>query len=79
MFESYSAETCARKILFVPMGDERRVPCARTRELGPPSALAEYPLVLLLFLVIVTFPDFTPERIVVGFQIFAWAWAWAIY
>ena len=37
MFEGYSAETCAGKIPLVPMG----VPRARTRERGPPLALAE--------------------------------------
>ena len=41
MFEGYSAETCAIKIPLVPQWAERRVPHARRRERGPPSALAE--------------------------------------
>ena len=41
MFEGNSADTRAGKFPLVPMGAERRVPHARTRERGPPSALAE--------------------------------------
>ena len=41
MFEGNSADTYAGKIPLVPMGSERRVPRARTRERGPPSALAD--------------------------------------
>ena len=46
MFEGDSADTAAGKFPLVPMGAERRVPRARTRERGPPSALAE---ILLVF------------------------------
>ena len=45
MFEGNSADTCVGKIPLVPTrgGAERRVPRARTRERGPPSAaLAEF-------------------------------------
>ena len=38
MFEGDSADTRVGKIMLVPMGAERRVPRARTRERGPPSA-----------------------------------------
>ena len=41
MFEGDSEDTDAGKIPLVPRGAERRVPRARTRERGPPSALAE--------------------------------------
>ena len=40
MFEGASADTRTEKIPLLPMGAERRVP--RTRERGPPSALAEF-------------------------------------
>ena len=36
-----SADMRAGKFLLVPMGAEQSVPRARTRERGPPSALAE--------------------------------------
>ena len=36
-----SADMHAGKFPLVPMGAERRVPRAQTREQGPPSALAE--------------------------------------
>ena len=39
-----SADTHAGKFPLVSMGAERRVPRARTRERGPPSALAELSL-----------------------------------
>ena len=42
MFEGNSADTCAGEIPLVPRGAEWRVPRARTRERGPPSALAEF-------------------------------------
>ena len=41
MSEGDSADTYAGQIPLVPRGAERRVPRARTRERGPPSALAE--------------------------------------
>ena len=44
MFEGDSADTCAGKF---PLGAERRVSRAPTRERGPPSALAEILSVLV--------------------------------
>ena len=41
MFAGDSADTRAGKFLLAPMGAEQSVPRARTRERGPPSALAE--------------------------------------
>ena len=41
MFEGDSADMCAGKFPLVSMGAEQRVSRAQTRELGPPSALAE--------------------------------------
>ena len=46
MFEGDSADMCAGKIPLVSMGAEQRVSCARTRERGPQSALAE---IIILF------------------------------
>ena len=42
MYEDNSADTCAEKFPLTPIGAERRVPRAQTRERGPPSALAEF-------------------------------------
>ena len=42
MFEDDSAGRVARKFPLTLMGAERRIPRARTREQGPPSALAEF-------------------------------------
>ena len=50
MFEGDSADTCGGKFLLPSMGAERRVSCAQTRERGPPSALAEINLLLILLL-----------------------------
>ena len=41
MFEGYFADMCSEKIPLMLMGAERSVPCAWTRERGPPSASAE--------------------------------------
>ena len=41
MFEGDSADMCAGKFPLVSMEAERRVSRVQTRELGPPSALAE--------------------------------------
>ena len=47
MFEGDSADTCAKKFPLVSMGAERRVSRAQTRERGPPSALAEFAIVII--------------------------------
>ena len=47
-----SADTRAEKFPLVSMGPERSVPRARTRERGPPSALAEiFPVIFYASLV----------------------------
>ena len=50
--EIHSADTRAGKFPLVSMGAERSVPRARTRERGPPSALAEIVNVLLFKLLL---------------------------
>ena len=50
LFEGYFVQMCAGKISLVPMGAERRVPRARTRERGPPSALAELSILMDILL-----------------------------
>ena len=47
MFEGDSADTCAGKFPLVSMGAERRVSRAQTRERGPQSALAEFPIIVI--------------------------------
>ena len=44
-----SADTRAGKSLLVPMGAERKVPRAQTRERRPPSALVEIQHVFIVF------------------------------
>ena len=48
MFEGDSADMCAGKFPLVSMGAERRVLRAQTRERGPPSALAEFFMILFV-------------------------------
>ena len=66
LFEGYSAEMCAGKIPLVPMGVRAEGPACAGRGARPPSALAEFPHVLVV-LVLLTLLPFTPEGIVVGF------------
>ena len=69
IFEGHSAETCARKIPLGPMGVRGEGPACADPGARPPSALAEFPhLVVLLVGILLAF---TPEGIVVGFQNFA--------
>ena len=62
--EIYSADTPARKFPLVLMGAERRVPRARTRERGPPSALAEF--LVFLVLLVLRFPLVLLSKVVLG-------------
>ena len=47
MFEGDSADMCAGKFPLMLMGAKQRVSRAQTRERGPPSALAEFTLILM--------------------------------
>jgi hypothetical protein len=71
MFEGNSADMCAGKFLLVSMGVTSGLSSVRRRGARTPIGASGNSFLLLLVLLPPLFK--TSERVVLGFQIFAWA------